>query len=183
MRTADNIFKFLSTACGLGLIPRMGPIPLMPGTWGALLGVLIHMGIYFTQFPDRFQHIMLLALGLVCLVSIPLGYWAERSFMSKDPKPFVLDEVAGYLFTATFFTTGNLITTIFWAFIVSRIFDIIKPWPVNLVEKLPAGWGILIDDLVASLYAIGSLILVNYLFPGLLAFTWLPLPLWLQPVQ
>jgi phosphatidylglycerophosphatase A len=182
MTALEKVYTLLSTSLGLGLIPRLGPIPRMSGTWGALLGVFIHMGIYFSQFPERFRYIMLVALGIVCIVSIPLGYWAEKRW-GKDPRKFTLDEVAGYLLTATFFTTGNLITTIFWAFVISRFFDILKPPPVKMAERFPAGWGILLDDIVASVYAVLLLNIINYCYPGFLALAWLPLPPWLQPVQ
>lgn len=175
MNSKNKIYKLLSSAFGLGFLP------IAPGTWGTLLGVAIHIGVFLAAARGSFLQIMLIALAIVCIISVPLGNWAEKYWQRKDPKPFVLDEVAGYLLTASFFFTGNIITTIIWAFIMSRIFDILKPWPVRLAENLPGGWGILIDDLLASVYAVILLLLVNHFAPGLLALTWAPIPTWMAP--
>ena len=76
----------------------------------------------------------------------------------KDPPEVVVDEVAGQTLTLLPFSlydiSGNEIIIVTLAgFILFRLFDIIKPWPCRKLEKLPAGWGILADDLMAGFYA------------------------------
>ncbi len=145
--TADRIYETLSTAFGLGYLP------IAPGTWGSLLGVGIFAAISLAAPYHHHGILIAAALLVVCIVSIPLGSWAERYWGETDPSPFVLDEVAGFLFTVLLFRTPDLIVTLAWAFVASRVFDIIKPWPANWLERMHGGWGILLDDLCASLYA------------------------------
>ena len=84
----------------------------------------------------------------------------------KDPRRFVLDEVAGFLVTVLLFRTPDPILTAIWAFLFSRIMDIVKPPPARLLERLPAGWGILLDDVVASLYAAALLHILARILPA-----------------
>jgi phosphatidylglycerophosphatase A len=93
------------------------------------------------------------------VVSVAWGEWAVEYFRDNDPKQFVLDEFAGQ-WVALLVLPASL-TAETWAFVLVaggqfvlfRIFDIIKPPPARQAERLPAGWGILTDDLFAGLYA------------------------------
>ncbi len=87
------------------------------------------------------------------------GEWAIAEFGRKDPKPFVLDEFAGQWIALMFlppvafsglFGFGAVFATQFFLF---RLFDVLKTPPAAQAERLPAGWGILVDDLVAGVYA------------------------------
>ena len=109
--------------------------------------------------------VILLSLVVVSLLSIALGEWAETFWGKKDPSKFVLDEVAGFLLTVLLFRTPDLTLTVFWAFIATRFFDIVKPPPAFQVQSAPEGWGILLDDLIASIYAALFLHVANWLFP------------------
>ena len=127
--------KTIWTGFGLGLSP------VAPGTFGTLLGVLI---AWLAPGP-----LWVYAIA-VSLVSVPLAASAERTD-GKDPGSFVLDEVAGYLLAMCFLPRT-------WpamgaAFVAFRVFDIFKPWPVKRLEKAPGGWGVLLDDLMAGVYA------------------------------
>jgi phosphatidylglycerophosphatase A len=145
--SVDRIYETLSTAFGLGYLP------IAPGTWGSLFGVGIYAAISLVA-PYHYRGILVaVALLIVCILSVPLGSWAERFWGETDPKPFVLDEVAGFLFTVLLFRTSDLTVTLIWAFVASRVFDILKPWPAGWLERIHGGWGILLDDLCASLYA------------------------------
>jgi phosphatidylglycerophosphatase A len=152
MRALRNfICAALSTALGFGYSP------LIPGTVGTLPAVALYLAIAMTV-PSRLQTWAIAACLLVaCLLSILLGPWAQRYWRRKDPRQFVLDEVAGFFVTVLLFRTPDPLQTALWAFVATRFFDIVKPFPARRLEGLPEGWGILLDDLVASLYAAGAL--------------------------
>ena len=161
--------------CGVGYLP------LAPGTWGSLVGVAIYLGVEsltlrlanaaFTIPPLP----LLLAVELILITIITLvGIWAatrtERLSGRKDPGKVVIDEVAGQLIALLpamrFFDHGWL--SILAAFLLFRLFDIIKPYPARRLEHLESGLGIMCDDLVAGAYAgVGTSIIV--LFRYLLA--------------
>ena len=163
--------KRLLTSC-FGL----GRLPVAPGTWGSLppavmfdlLGYLdvsaVTVGIVMAGF--------LLAGGFICVKFAPAVIAATGK---TDPGEVVADETAGQ--AATFlavvplmgtFSTGQICITTAAGFLLFRFFDILKPWPVRKLEKLPGGWGILADDLLAGIYAgIGLLIFTVYIYSHL----------------
>ena len=91
---------------------------------------------------------------VACLLLYGLGRalapWAERRAGGKDPGFFVLDEVIGYLVTVLW-SSGPSPLTLVVAFFVFRFFDVVKPWPVKRLERIPGGDGILLDDVAAGL--------------------------------
>lgn len=149
----------------LGTSFGLSYLPIAPGTWGALPGVAIYLGIAYVA--PVWTHAWLIPLALLgsCWLTIGLGAWAERYFRVKDPGKFVPDEVAGFLMTVSLFRTPDPILTVFWAFPVTRILDIFKPPPARQLEALHGGWGILLDDLMASLYAALILNIAGAWFP------------------
>jgi phosphatidylglycerophosphatase A len=144
--------KWIVTFFGAGLSP------LAPGTAGSLLASLLLLAIFLlTGSPHFFtwQIILLVGLGVSCALSVALGPWAISFFRREDPQPFVLDEVAGICLTNLFLpiTTGwRQAWIIGIAFLAFRLFDVTKPTPARQLENLPAGWGILLDDLAAAVY-------------------------------
>jgi len=157
----DRLFAALSTALWFGYSP------IIPGTVGTLPAVAIFVLIE-TVAPEWLRApLTVAALVVSCVLSIALGHWAERFWKEKDPPHFVLDEVAGFLLTVLFFRGPDLLATVLWAFVVTRIFDVIKPWPAFRLQSLSGGWGILLDDLAASVYAVLLLNVLWYYFPGL----------------
>ncbi|GBC63307.1 phosphatidylglycerophosphatase A [Desulfonema ishimotonii] len=145
----DKFGVAIGSALGLGLSP------VMPGTCGALLGVIFHALIALC-LPVKMQLAGLVFVFLVvCAANNLLTRWAESYWESPDPSHFVLDEVAGYLFVPILFREGELWKVILWGFILFRIFDIFKLIPpARLIdEKLHGPWGILLDDLVSAGYA------------------------------
>lgn len=144
-----------------------GNSPLIPGTVGTIPAVILFV-LVCRWVPQAFQSLVLAALLLLaCVGCVGLGPWAEKHWGRKDPRNFVLDEVAGFLVTVLLFRLPSVGLTIFWAFLATRIFDIIKPPPAARLQVLPAGWGILVDDLIASLYAALCLHLASIILPGL----------------
>jgi phosphatidylglycerophosphatase A len=127
----------------------VGKIPFAPGTFGSLAAFGLYLllpfaynGIWVYLFPAL---ILLLALA-----SVKICFKAEQS-MGEDASAIVLDEVWGYLIATVFLPHNWLIGL--YAFILFRVFDIAKPFPIYRSQKIKGGWGVIIDDLLAGLYA------------------------------
>lgn len=144
----------------------VGYLPLMPGTYGSLVGVGIFLG--FTQLAKGNA---LVALVLVSIVVVTFaGIWAasrtEELSGRKDPGKVVVDEVAGQLislFPLTLFAHWSSVAVII-SFILFRFFDIVKPYPARRLEALRGGLGIMCDDLVAGVYAAAITAIVVVVF-------------------
>lgn len=138
----------LVTALGLGLLPGA------PGTWGTLLGVLLH-GLVVLVLPAGLgTAALVLCLLTVSALNVILAPWAMEYWKCKDPGRFVLDEVAGYLIVPVLFHHGALWQLMLGAFLLFRLFDIIKVPPARQIDRrMQGGWGILLDDLVSGAYA------------------------------
>ena len=151
----------LATSFGFGFSP------FAPGTAGTLPAVLVY--ILIAQIPDVRVQVWLLALSLAVssVLAVALGPWAERYWAKKDPRHYVIDEVAGYFLVVLFFRVENIWLTAVWAFLAARFFDIVKPPPARQLEALPEGWGMLLDDLAASIYAVVFLHIAARLVPVL----------------
>jgi phosphatidylglycerophosphatase A len=157
----DRICEALCTSFWLGYSP------VAPGTVGSLPAVLIFVLIDLLA-PRQIQTPLIgTVLVVICIISVALGKWAERNWNKKDPRHFVLDEHAGFLVTVLLFRVPSLALTVVWTFVATRVFDIIKPWPASKMEGLPHGWGILMDDVVASLCAAAFLHVLAWIFPAL----------------
>ncbi len=101
------------------------------------------------------------------LFSIYIAHQADRVLNEKDSKKNVIDELPGYLFAMVALPlTWQLVVA---AFFIERAIDIAKVWPANLIEKkMPGGWGVVMDDVVAGLYTLIILHAGVALFPSLL---------------
>jgi phosphatidylglycerophosphatase A len=161
MKTWRERLAWLLATCG-----GFGYSPIMPGTAGAIWGVAIYVPIALFA-PEPLQTaLIVLALLASCVVTVALAPWAEQHFGAKDSKHFVTDEVAGLLLTVLLFRVpGQVLLTSLWTFVFSRLCDIVKIPPSRSLEHLPRGWGVLADDLMASIYAAGYLHALYYFFP------------------
>ncbi len=143
----DRLALALATVGGAGLAP------VAPGTIGTAVGALILWLVPFSR-P---------ALVMFLVAVTGAGVWAarraEKRLGTKDPGAIVIDEVAGMTLSVLFLplTPGVLAV----AFVLFRIFDVIKPPPARASERLGGGVGVMADDLVAGLYALGSLMLLR----------------------
>jgi phosphatidylglycerophosphatase A len=141
--------RWIVTLGGIGYLPASG-------TFASLLICLILWPILAGVGPVAQNAVALVGLAIFSGLTIALAPWAIREFGHKDPRRFVLDEAAGmclsvFLLPArTGWTVGINLLAALAAF---RIFDVIKPPPARQLEQLPAGWGILLDDLAAAVYA------------------------------
>lgn len=158
----------LASALGLGLSP------VAPGTCGALLGVLIHVGTVLWLPKAYHLGVLCFAFLLVCVGNHLLTPWAEEYWQCKDPRHFVLDEVAGYLLVPILYQGGRLWQVALWGFILFRVLDIVKVPPARQIDRSMQGaWGILLDDLVSACYAVLCLHLLAWVS------AWLGLGAWL----
>ena len=139
----------------------LGWLPLAPGTWASLLPAIVFALLCYFGVPAIVVWIILCVLALdaatVCVWFSP-AVVAELG--KEDPREIVVDEVAGQAlayFGAYAVGGREIIVTAAVGFLAFRLFDIFKPWPCRQLEKLPQGWGILADDLMAGVYAAGVL--------------------------
>ncbi|MCH2139838.1 MAG: phosphatidylglycerophosphatase A [Phycisphaerales bacterium] len=139
------------TSGGLGLL-KPGP-----GTWGSLPPAIL-VGLLAPVSLEMTQLVLILLLIGGAIASIMLADWYATAFERQDPSEVVCDEVAGMslcLLLLPWSQPGALgiwgLTGLAW--ISFRIFDIVKPEPIACVQRLPSGWGVLVDDLLAGLAA------------------------------
>ena len=124
----------------------VGYSPIAPGTVGTLVGLLIFLAVRQWVWVHAALTLALFFIGVV------LGTRSEKVFQQKDPHAFVLDEVVGFLVT-TLGVANIPVWAIAAAFLINRGLDIVKPFPINRLERFPGGWGIMLDDLGAGLGA------------------------------
>lgn len=144
----------------------LGYLPIAPGTWGSLppalvFGLMCHFGA-----PSALTLIVMVVLACVgSFICVKFAPAVIAATGKSDPREVVADELAGqaitflavpFLFTEEI-SAGQVWFTAIIGFLVFRIFDIVKPWPIRKLEKFPQGWGVLADDLMAGIY--GSVVL------------------------
>ncbi|MCO6511897.1 MAG: phosphatidylglycerophosphatase A [Aridibacter famidurans] len=160
---AGDLFAVAISTCGVGYLP------LAPGTWGSLVGVAIYLVVYVVEFnlgiyllhkgwSGPLIESWLYSADLVLLLALFIGgvaasSRASRVFGEKDPSRTVIDEVIGQLVVFLFIP----LTMSFWligaAFLLFRLFDIWKPFPIDKLQELPGGLGVCADDVLAGVYA------------------------------
>ena len=125
----------------------VGFFPIAPGTAGSLAALALFAAIRWVGMPE-------LELGVIVLVMV-VGVWAadgaERALGQKDPGPIVIDEVLGMLITLALIPISLSVVVV--GFLLFRLFDIVKPFPAARMEQWPGGFGVMMDDAVAGLYA------------------------------
>jgi phosphatidylglycerophosphatase A len=171
-RTLRDYIALGVSTCGVGFIP------LAPGTWGSALGVCIYLLVRALGFRLSGQigldaginAVLLTTFFLLVIIAVSLaGTWAatrtETILGRKDPGIVVVDEVAGQLITFVFMPWDSPAWMLAVGFVLFRVFDIWKPYPVRRLESLEAGLGIMADDVLAGIYAatLMSLLLSIYL--------------------
>lgn len=126
-----------------------GLSPFAPGTAGTLVAIPIYyLAISFTT--PVWYAILTLA---VTVLGIYLCDRTTRALGVHDHPAIVWDEVAGYLITMLFVPFS--LTTVIVGFVLFRLFDILKPWPVSVIDtRMKGGLGVMLDDVIAGLYAL-----------------------------
>lgn len=134
----DKYLKFLASFAYIGYLPASGTI-----------ASIFPAAVYYF-FRGNSSVFYLLSLLFIVLAFGFCGR-AQKAFGKKDPRSIVLDEIAG-MFVAFLFLPFKADFLII-GFIAFRFFDIVKPWPLKGIEKLDGSLGVVLDDLVAGLYA------------------------------
>ncbi|MBV12480.1 MAG: hypothetical protein CMC52_00095 [Flavobacteriaceae bacterium] len=153
----------LATLFGVGLLP------FAPGTWGSIAGLLIYM--YLVVYLSLGAQTIISLTVVITIFSIWICYLATKDLESadRDQKSIVIDELAG-LWIALMPIAGLLMIKEvlvygLLAFVLFRIFDIWKPFPISLIDKnMKNGLGVVLDDLIAGIYAAFFVSLFLFLF-------------------
>ncbi|MDQ8040065.1 MAG: phosphatidylglycerophosphatase A [Rickettsiella sp.] len=151
-RVFSNPIYFVAFGFGSGLSP------FAPGTCGTLVAIPLYYLV---------QYFSLLNYSLILLLAILIGIWicdvVEREIGVRDYSGIVWDEVCGFGLTMWAAPKGWLWIGI--GFLLFRLFDIVKPWPIAWMDrKLPGGLGVMVDDLMAAVYAWIILHLIHHFF-------------------
>jgi len=146
-----NPIHLLAIGFGAGCVPKM------PGTVGTLVGILFYLPMVYLSWP--------VYIG-VTIVLFLLGVWlcevTANHLGVHDHGGIVWDEIVGFLITMTAVPPDWRFVLL--GFVLFRLFDIWKPWPINWLDrKVSGGLGIMLDDLVAGIYALIILQLTAYL--------------------
>ena len=152
--TTDRVAAFIATAGGAGFFPKA------PGTAGSVVGVFLYLLMRATGMGAWFVHAILLLFfaGILAAQRVEM-------FWGHDSQRIVIDEVVGQMIA--FSWVG--MTQLSWASVITgfalfRVFDIVKPFPVRHLERLPGGAGVIADDVGAGLYALAALTLLRQAF-------------------
>ena len=128
---------------------------------GSAVGILIVVAL--ARIPVRGVASVAL-LAAVATVLFAIGVWAateaEKFFGRTDPGQVVIDEVVGQIVTLLLFPHRNW-KWLLGGFLLFRLFDIIKPFPARQAERIPRGWGIMVDDVIAGLYGLAVLVVIG----------------------
>lgn len=162
-KTPLDYFALAVTTFGVGYLP------LMPGTYGSAVGVGIYLlfGWLENSFTASFgvsgwsgEQITawvhagnLTVFLLFCLLGIWAANRATLLFKNKDPQQAVVDEIIGQLIVFLFVPFGIGWYFVLAGFLLFRLFDVWKPYPIDSLQNLPAGIGVCADDILAGVYA------------------------------
>ncbi len=148
-----QIITFLATGC------YVGKVPVAPGTAGTVVGVLLYLLI---------EPLTPLLYAATVIAFIFMASWvatkAQAVYSEQDPQEVVIDEVAGFLVTMAFHKSD--IWMLLAGFVLFRVFDIVKPFPIRWIERrFLSGWGIVLDDVGAGIYANIALCFIGLALP------------------
>jgi phosphatidylglycerophosphatase A len=140
----QDIFTILGTLLGIGFIP------IMPGTFGTAAAVLVYLYIpqeWLTGFPGLIY--MISAIVVLYFIGVFITGKAEKK-LGHDAGSIILDEFVAYFICVLLLPKSYL--TAIYTFAIFRVFDIAKPQPIKLLQKLKGGWGVMTDDVLAAVY-------------------------------
>lgn len=142
-------------------------MPLAPGTWGSMVGVAIYVAFQMLFWETAvgqnmiggtlFDYVLFVGFLVFLIILCIIGMWAagigSELLGNSDPSEAVIDEVVGQLIAFAFvpFIIGWQFILV--GFLLFRLFDIWKPYPIDDLQGLPAGIGIVADDVLAGVYA------------------------------
>ncbi len=138
-----NLIKWIAVGFGTGWSP------IMPGTVGTLVGLPLAWGLMVSGWGWSIQAIVCVVLSLI---AIPICGVAEKMIGGKDPGCIVADEYLTLPITVIGLTSPWALLS---GFVLHRIFDITKPPPIKQIQDIHGGFGIVVDDFLAALIALG----------------------------
>ena len=134
-------------AFAIATVFKAGYVPIAPGTIGSVVGLLV-----FWLIKDSASFtVQMLVIGALFFAGVWASTLVEQDLERQDPGIVVVDEVVGMLVALMLLPPTT--TVIFVAFFLFRLFDIVKPYPARWCAQLSGGRGIMMDDVVAGLYA------------------------------
>lgn len=149
--------KLIATSFGAGFLP------LAPGTWGAVVAIILWLPLYLAASPAVIFWVTL----IVAVAYLIAGTWAStesEKYWGKDPVAACADETVGQ-WISLLPLSGGVQSVPWWMILVSlalfRFFDIFKPFGIRRMENLPKGYGMMADDVLAALYTVVILIVIN----------------------
>ena len=146
-----NPVHLLSLGFGSGLSPKM------PGTMGSIVGIGL-----FLLLPELDWNIYLLIVVVALILGIYLCAETARALKVHDHPAIVWDEIVGIFITL--FMVPKEWLWLALGFILFRLFDIVKPWPISIADKcIKGGLGIMLDDVIAGLFSLLIIQIILYL--------------------
>lgn len=149
--------RLVATSFGFGFLP------VAPGTWGAIFAILVWLPVYLCCTPM----VAFIATAVATFVFTVLGTWAStesEKYWGKDPVIACVDETVGQWLSLL--PVCVIPHDYWWEILLSlalfRFFDIYKPLGIRSMEKFPGGWGMMADDLLAGVYSVAILLVLNY---------------------
>ena len=125
----------------------VGKLPVAPGTFGSLVALIIWLFLPITASVQLSMLILLFILGIYSSHKVAIYLQVH------DPSEVVIDEVVG-MGISLFMLPHNIVLYVI-AFLLFRLFDILKPSFIYQVQNLPGGWGIMLDDVIAGIFTLG----------------------------
>ncbi len=152
--------KLLATSFGVGFLP------VAPGTWGALLAIILWLPLYLWASPAMTFWITLTAAIAYTIA----GTWASsesEKYWGKDPVAACADETVGqWISLLPLIPMSSPDSSPWWMIAVSlalfRFFDIVKPLGIRSMERLPRGYGMMADDILAGIYSVIIILIINH---------------------
>lgn len=135
----------------------LGYAPVAPGTVGSLLGLFLYWAV-----PKSESVFSLVIYALLFFIGVWSATEVEKE-AGKDASIIIIDEIVGMLITLTWFDKN--VKALVIGFIIFRFFDITKPFPAKHAERLPGGWGVMMDDVIAGVYSAAVLRLIFLFVP------------------
>jgi len=139
----------------IATVGKVGTLPFAPGTWGSIVALIAWFLIHDWLTP----HLFVVVTIIIFIIGVITSSIVEKNSHSHDPSRVVIDEWVGQWIALAYLpkTIGIGIA----GFLLFRLFDIWKPWPIRKLDEIPNGWGIMLDDVGAGLFAL--IIIQGYL--------------------
>ena len=146
--------RLIATSFGFGYLPKA------PGTWGAILAIILYLPLYLWASPA----VTVAATAVAAAVFTVAGTWASsvsERYWGKDPVIACVDETVGQWISLLPVTCLVPWWEILLSLALFRFFDIFKPLGIRAMERLPRGYGMMADDILAGVYSAAILLIIN----------------------